>query len=69
MMNEQVCLRCRYFSNDVSDPTYGQCRRNAPTPVLGRDDDNSPVPARHVWWPIVYIEDYCGEWQAWEASE
>ena len=67
------CLECRYFARETLaakaaiaqlkgaelygrplDHIYGECRRRSPV-VLESSTS-------HCRWPIVYADDWCGEW-------
>ena len=57
---EQSCDRCRFGGKETSSMTT--CKRNAPLPV--RLDQE--VMAR---WPLVMLNDWCGEWAPREEGQ
>lgn len=69
MASKPTCSTCMYFVRDDSpavivDPETGECRRYAPT---GRTqpaaDDGSRIESNSIFhWPVVYDDDWCGEW-------
>jgi hypothetical protein len=67
------CLECRYFARETPaakaavaqmkggelygrapDHVYGECRRRSPVVLAGSTS--------HCRWPIVYHDDWCGDW-------
>lgn len=52
----RICAHCRWlFSRDFPDGQMNQCRRNAPIVTGVLDSPISPV------WPMVALNDYCGD--------
>lgn len=50
------CDNCRYFEKTEDVHLLGRCLRHAPQPVQ--------KPASTHWrWPLVLIDDWCGEWR------
>ncbi len=64
-MVNPVCLECRFFEISLMDPHKGLCRRNAPPVTLGADSEDAPP--RDTWWPVVYDDDWCGEFAEAQA--
>jgi len=59
------CKTCRFFSGKKDDPRLsldeinflqGVCRRHAPIPYQGEEDELCSF-------PLVMDEDWCGDWQ------
>jgi hypothetical protein len=59
MTPEHLCSNCRHAVKPC--PLYAECHRRAPV-----SDPQNPGQAR---WPMVMMEDTCGEWEPDEATE
>ena len=60
------CVSCRFFHNDVTTSNVqfksaGECRRYRPQ-LFGADASPTTEFAMRVW-PIVYHQDWCGEYE------
>lgn len=56
------CATCQYFAGySAPDEHYGECRRNAPSPHVQKDEED--FTDLFVWWPKVFDEDWCGEYK------
>lgn len=58
-----ICEKCKFYdpaesaaSKSTTVSEHGLCRRHAPSETRGKSDEVSD-------WPIVYCDDWCGEWQ------
>ncbi len=49
---KDTCAQCRFFQPDCVPQVPGQCRRHSPAVLSLRA------------WPLVYQDDWCGEWRA-----
>lgn len=61
-----ICNNCRYFCPDEEDdPTVdsGECRRRSP--VFCSSSDMMGLGA----WPVVLMNDWCGDFEAKEAQD
>jgi hypothetical protein len=60
----QFCSDCRYAHPFSNDHEQYSCRRYAPRPLpsnaFGHVDD------RVTYWPLVFCEEWCGEWRSRE---
>jgi hypothetical protein len=76
MYEKPKCLDCKFFCADRTSREYagrqlegklegGECRRHAPVvvPTLIRSLEIDKIVA-HSFFPIVYDDDYCGEFRA-----
>ncbi len=68
-MSEPTCFDCRFWRNK-DEHEYGECRRHAPQPVIGKQAEEwsnmAPGPEdydRTPWWPMTHWEEWCGEHQ------
>jgi hypothetical protein len=52
------CSECEYWLQNDDIPEYGQCRRNAPSPV-----QSAPITQWHqrAVWLLVRVQDCCGQ--------
>ena len=55
-----VCKSCRYFYDSAG--SWGECHRNAPSPLLYSPEDKEILKTL-VLWPSVIEEEWCGEWK------
>ncbi len=54
------CFRCRFFRKFGDDALEGACRKASPAIDLSGSVSS---PGRAVW-PMVFVEDWCGEFEA-----
>jgi hypothetical protein len=66
-----LCKRCAFYHPEVTrsqtnfaSTEAGECRRCSP-PVIGSEYGDE---ARAVGWPIVYGDDWCGEFEPDQES-
>ena len=65
MDEEPRCLTCKFFDYPDDDPYRfggGKCRRLPPQAVIQKEwnEDDLEYPT-NVRWPIVQVDDWCGE--------
>ena len=58
-----TCRTCRYSAPSLPVPNCDdqllECHRHAPQALSGGGDD----PTRGCWWPKMWPDDWCGEFQ------
>jgi len=63
LSEEQTCANCFFwFYGATGTPKYGECRRNAPIPLLYSPEEREVLKTL-VFWPAVVEDDWCGEWK------
>jgi hypothetical protein len=66
------CKSCKFYNDAsnffvnkkvISEIGLGVCRRNPPIGCGERVDGQVHSDARYGVWPLVYEDDFCGEWK------
>ena len=64
----ETCVNCRFWLVEKDDASWGQCRRNAPSPfawidpdIVHQYQDRELNPCCFTDWPGVSYEDWCGQ--------
>jgi len=62
------CFNCAWSKPKTEHIGLFECRRYAPRGgndfVNGEANFNNPTLMPHAWWPVVFDEDFCGEFKA-----
>ena len=64
---EKWCRTCKHYEMSVDrvQDEFGTCHRNAPTPLMSKEEHPRDLVFTH--WPLVRFNDHCGEW-VWDTS-
>ena len=65
-LRNQLCCDCRYWCSYDKTTDQGLCRRHAPKPPLTWLYNQDALVTK---WPLVFGDEWCGEWATQEASE
>ncbi|MHC4610805.1 MAG: hypothetical protein ACYS7M_10720 [Planctomycetota bacterium] len=63
MNDSDGCHNCFYFDDGLGD-NAGWCRRYPPRTRVCTDVPDDPNAAVDWEWPVVYGDQFCGEWWA-----
>lgn len=58
--SKRNCSNCRYADVLVAGKSF-VCRRKAPLPITNYDEEG--MQANYAHWPIVFPNDWCGEYR------
>lgn len=59
----QLCESCKWWDSN-EDGMTGECKRNAPSPLLTDGENCDEVATIVIHWPNTSKRDWCGEWTA-----